>query len=116
MKEPKPKRGAKPILIQGINPVLIDDAIAMTEAGIPQSVVARHLGVAAGWCSQHRKEILDDAKHIAKGRVIGTAYQMAISGECPALTIFYLKTRCGWREERETDGSPMPTLGSVDVS
>lgn len=27
------------------------------------------------------------------------AYEMAVSGEFPALTIFWLKTRCGFREE-----------------
>lgn len=34
----------------------------------------------------------------AKANVKRTAYEMATSGKCPAMTIFYLKTRCGWRE------------------
>lgn len=34
----------------------------------------------------------------AKAAVKETAYKMAVSGKWPALTIFYLKTRCGWRE------------------
>ncbi len=46
---------------------------------------------------------------ISKGRALAsmgvrkTAYQMATSGKCPAMTIFWLKTREGWKEPREGD-------------
>lgn len=112
------KRGRPQRNFSDLDQKLVDDAIAMTAFGIPQGIVARHLGVSAGWLSGNAemRELLAGAKDLARGRVIGTAYRMAVSGESPAMTIFYLKTQCGWREERETDGSPMPTLGSVDVS
>ena len=44
---------------------------------------------------------------ISKGRgsgiskVAATAYQMAISGKQPAMTIFFLKTRARWAEARD---------------
>ena len=112
------KRGRPQRNFSDLDQKLVDDAIAMTAFGIPQAVVARHLGVSAGWLSGNAemRELLAGGKDLARGRVIGTAYRMAVSGESPAMTIFYLKTQCGWREERETDGSPMPALGSVDVS
>lgn len=44
---------------------------------------------------------------ISKGRgsgiskVAATAYQMAVSGKVPAMTIFFLKTRARWAEARD---------------
>lgn len=35
--------------------------------------------------------------------VAKTAYQMAIAGNQPAMTMFYLKTRAGWRETDRID-------------
>lgn len=46
---------------------------------------------------------------ISKGRgtgiskVAATAYQMAISGKQPAMTIFFLKTRARWAEAKDVD-------------
>lgn len=46
---------------------------------------------------------------ISKGRgngiskVAATAYQMAVSGKQPAMTIFFLKTRARWAEARDID-------------
>jgi hypothetical protein len=34
-------------------------------------------------------------------QVMQTAFTMATSGEQPAMTIFWLKTRCQWREVKE---------------
>lgn len=34
-----------------------------------------------------------------KGTVMQTAFKMAVSGNYPTMTIFFLKTRCGWREK-----------------
>ena len=44
---------------------------------------------------------------IEKGRsksvlnVAATAYNLAVSGDVPAMTMFYLKTRAGWKETHE---------------
>lgn len=35
------------------------------------------------------------------GQVMKTAYQMAVSGKIPAMTIFFLKTRARWAEARD---------------
>ena len=37
-------------------------------------------------------------------KVMQTAYDMAVSGQQPAMTTFWLKTRCQWREAKE----PLP--------
>lgn len=46
---------------------------------------------------------INDAFHkgvtIAISNVAQTAYQMAMSGKVPAMTMFFLKCRAGWREK-----------------
>jgi len=42
----------------------------------------------------------------ANAKVAQTAYQMAISGKHPSLTMFWLKTRAGWREVQQPEASP----------
>jgi hypothetical protein len=44
-----------------------------------------------------RRELLLGATK-ANSKVAETAYQMAISGKCPTMTIFWLKCRARWRE------------------
>lgn len=39
-------------------------------------------------------------------KVAATAYQMAVSGKVPAMTMFFLKTRARWAEARDIDPEP----------
>lgn len=42
--------------------------------------------------------------HVEANTVVQkTAYQMATSGSVPAMTMFWLKTRCGWRETNKLE-------------
>lgn len=43
-------------------------------------------------------EELKKGRAEAKSKVMLTAYEMATSGKSPTMTIFWLKTRCGWTE------------------
>jgi hypothetical protein len=55
------------------------------------------------------KDALEKGRASAAGNVMKTAYQMAVSGKIPAMTIFWLKTRLRWtepREPREEDNQP----------
>src|ERR1700689_3762095 len=47
---------------------------------------------------KHYKVDLATAKIKAHAAVANRAYQMAVTGNPPAATFFYLKTQCGWRE------------------
>ncbi|MBL0233222.1 MAG: hypothetical protein IPQ08_06115 [Chitinophagaceae bacterium] len=58
---------------------------------------------------------LEEGVAIALKNVTQTAYQMAISGKVPAMTMFYLKTRAGWRETQAIEltggnGGPLELL------
>lgn len=44
------------------------------------------------------REELDNGMQRANGKVVNVAYKMATAGTIPAMTIFWLKTRCGWKE------------------
>jgi len=41
---------------------------------------------------------LDTAHIEATATVAQTAYNLAKSGKCPVMTMFWLKTQAGWRE------------------
>lgn len=66
--------------IMGVSPATLD-AMILRDESIAQAI------------SKGR----DDAS----GQVMRTAYQMAVSGKIPAMTIFWLKTRQRWAEARD---------------
>lgn len=48
-------------------------------------------------------DAMNQGRDEAKQRVMQTAYQMAVSGKHPNMTMFYLKTQCKWREADKLD-------------
>jgi hypothetical protein len=61
---------------------------------------------------KHFKVDLATAAIKAHAAVANRAYQMAVTGNPPAATFFYLKTQCGWRETTRVehtgkDGRPL---------
>jgi hypothetical protein len=65
------------------------------------------------------KEI-NSGRVFAKAVVQATAYDMAISGKHPAMTIFWLKTRCKWREKNRFEltgakGKPLNPANTIPV-
>lgn len=71
--------------------------------GIPQSEVAAALEISVNTLKKYYAEQIDGSVTRANAAVINTAYQMATSGKCPAMTIFWLKTRLGWRDVNQVD-------------
>jgi hypothetical protein len=63
---------------------------------------------------KHFRGELDRGAAEANANVARTLYQMATSGEQPAATLFWLKTRAGWRErpsfEPATAVAPPPFI------
>jgi len=52
---------------------------------------------------KHFREELTRGSIEATAQVGQTLYQMATSGEAPACTIFWMKTRGGWREKQNRE-------------
>jgi hypothetical protein len=88
---------------------------AMAGYGIPEDAIARTIGpkgIDPKTLRKHfRRELSLGSAH-ASVQVTRTLFQMAISGKCVAATIFWAKTRIGWRE---TSGAPQNIAPEKDV-
>ena len=71
---------------------------AMAGYGIVHERIALVIGVSAKTLRKHFREELDRGAVETDVQVINALYKMAISGRFPAATIFWVKTRCRWRE------------------
>lgn len=67
-------------------------------SGMRQSDIARALAVDEKTLRKHFKDELTYGHDKVMASVKMTAYQMALSGQQPSMTIFVLKTQGGWRE------------------
>lgn len=69
------------------------------EEGMKRETLAKHF----------RKE-LTNGKAEANMKVAKCAFDMAISGQWPAMTCFWMKTQAGWREKPQgiDDDKPLP--------
>jgi hypothetical protein len=75
--------------------------------GTRQEDIARCVGLrSAKTLRRHFREELDRAATEANAQVAQSLYQQATSGKKTAATIFWLKTRAGWREP--IAGAPRP--------
>jgi hypothetical protein len=94
--------------------------------GQPHPAIARMLGAQFD-TSLHQETLrthfraeLDLGKDEANAKVAGTLFKMAVSGESPAATFFWLKTQAGWKESpqqvafTDPDGNPAPPPSLAD--
>lgn len=76
----------------------------MAAMGLPQKSMAQIMGISEITLERMIKHRVAVREAILNGRALGdvavhqTVYSMATSGEHPAMTMFWLKVRCGWRE------------------
>jgi len=66
-------------------------------------------------------EALEKGRATAAQNVMATAYKMAISGNVPAMTMFWLKCRQRWKETNVhevsgVDGGPIDTRNTSEMS
>lgn len=71
---------------------------AMASYGIPQEDIGRVIDISHVTLRKYYQQELDTAVIRANAKVAETCYAMAVSGQHPAATFFWLKTRAGWRE------------------
>ena len=81
---------------------------AMAAGGIRQEEICRAIGVSAKTLRKYFREVLNRSASRANAQVISTMFRMATSGEHAAATIFWCKTRMGWKEPRAEDTSKSP--------
>lgn len=68
----------------------------MVSIGLDQHTIAKIMGVSVATLSKYFKTHMEVARDRRTARVAGVAYEMAVSGEHPSMTTFYLKTQAGW--------------------
>src|SRR5580693_4275849 len=74
---------------------------SMAATGFKQEDIAACLGtegIDPKTMRKHFRIELKTARLKANAAVANRAYQMAVTGNPPSSTYFYLKTQCGWRE------------------
>ncbi len=93
---------------------------SFSACGVPQEQIARRLGIrSAKTLRKHFREELDRGALDANTTVAQTLYKMATSGNHPAATFFWLKTRAGWRERAQfepTASMPPPFVIAKEES
>ena len=73
----------------------------MAGHGIYENAIAKVMKITPAALRKHFRNELSTARAIANSKVAETAYQLATSGKAPAVTMFWLKTRAGWRERTD---------------
>jgi hypothetical protein len=77
--------------------------------GISQEQIARHVGIRSPkTLRRHYRDELDQGAMEANAHVAQTLYKMAVSGQQPVATLFWLKCRAGWKERGSNDSTAVP--------
>ncbi len=77
----------------------------MSGCGLPQDGIARALGIDGKTLRKHFRRELDSSADKANAQVGAALFKLATSCHCPAATIFWMKSRCGWRETSRLEHS-----------
>jgi len=68
----------------------------MVTIGLDQHTIAKVMGISNATLTKYFSHNLLVGKDKRTARVAGVAYEMAVSGENPSMTTFWLKTQAGW--------------------
>jgi transposase len=80
---------------------------SLSAIGTKQNDVAQRLGITEKTLRKYFRQELDSGELEANSKVAQTLFKMATSGENTAATIFWLKTRAGWREGHHSVALPL---------
>jgi hypothetical protein len=74
--------------------------------GVPVSDMALMMKISKPTVHKHFQDEIDAGLSHAHTKVRQTLWEMAVSGQFPAMTIFYAKTQLGYRETDTKDTAP----------
>jgi hypothetical protein len=99
-KESKSAGGKKSRIKRGQTYKPTDDDYSKVEEmvtiGLDQHTIAKVMGISNATLNKYYAHNLAVGKEKRTARVAGVAYEMAVSGESPSMTTFWLKTQAGW--------------------
>ena len=68
----------------------------MVTIGLDQHTISKVMGISNATLTKYFMHNLLVGKEKRTARVAGVAYEMAVSGQSPSMTTFWLKTQAGW--------------------
>lgn len=68
----------------------------MVLVGLDHHTIAKIMGIGTATLHKYYQSTLDTARDKRNAKVAGVAYEMAISGESPQMTKFWLGAQAGW--------------------
>ncbi len=80
-----------------------EEIIAMAAHGLKDEDIALIKKTSEATLQRRANYELKFGRALGKSKVTQTGFAMAVSGKCPAMTMFFLKTRCGFRETDHLD-------------
>jgi len=99
-KESKSAGGKKSRIKRGQTYKPTDDDYSKVEEmvtiGLDQHTIAKVMGISNATLNKYYAHNLAVGKEKRTARVAGVAYEMAVSGESPSMTTFWLKTQARW--------------------
>ena len=72
----------------------------MAALGLLQPNIALLIGISARSLRRHYRKELDEGSAVAQKKVLCSLYEMALSQRNSAATIFWVKTRCGFTQNK----------------
>ena len=82
--------------------------------GVTEDRIADHMGLALNTLKRHYGEELKGGKELLNNEVVGHLISRIREGDVTS-TIFWLKTRAGWREAHRADPPEKPTEKPRDI-
>lgn len=85
------------------DPEIVRQVETMAGLGLRTEDIAAVVGVSTRTIERHLLDAVQRGRSRATAQVAQTAYKMAVSGEVPAMTMFWLKCQGRWREKHEVE-------------
>lgn len=98
--EPIKKRGRKPKKWDGEKANTIQ---AMAQYGMPQKAIAGAVGLSVTTLNKLYREELEAGSTAANMKVAQSLYESCVVERNVAAQIFWMKTRCGWKETQRVE-------------
>ena len=87
----------------------------LVAGGTPKTIVAKALGIGMKTLQRHYNEELESGLELANAKVVRRLFRLIEQGSTPA-TIFWLKTRAGWKEGQTVEIEQKHQLPSYDFA
>lgn len=97
-----------------MTPELFEKIKTLAAFGLTDEQIAVVVSIPEWTLKRRAAAQLKEGRLMANVKVIESAYKQAVSGKVPAMTMFWLKCRLGWREVPR-DGDNAKLLAAIKI-